>query len=266
MDCDLGTIEEFEKTEKASDMTALLHGNNRVICWFSCGANSAIATKLALKKYGHERVEIMYCDTGGEHPDNMRFLMDCEEWFDHKITVLKNEKYEDHFDVWEKEQWINGVAGARCTVELKKVLRFEVQQMDDIQVFGYSADEKHRAERFNNHQPDVITDFILIEKGMQKSDCIGMLANAGIEVPAMYKLGFNNNNCIGCCKGGKGYWNHIRKHFPEHFERAAKLEREIGYSINDVYLDEMGPDEGIHNIEEISCDFLCQTMSHELSM
>ena len=31
----------------------------------------------------------------------------------------------------------------------------------------------------------------------------------------MYDLGYPNNNCIGCIKGGMGYWNRIRKDFPD---------------------------------------------------
>ena len=61
----------------------------------------------------------------------------------------------------------------------------------------------------------------------------------------MYELGFHNNNCIGCVKGGKGYWNHIRKHFPEHFERMSKSERLVGHScIKGKFLDELKPTEG----------------------
>jgi hypothetical protein len=231
----------------------------RIISWFSCGANSAIATKLAIKKYGLDRVEIVYCDTGGEHPDSMRFLLDCEQWFGKKITILRNDKYTDHMDLWEKEKFISSPFGARCTVELKKTLRFAFERADDIQIFGYSLDEKHRAERFNAHFVEVETDFILIDEGLQKSDCLGMLSNTGIELPMMYKLGFNNNNCIGCCKGGKGYWNHIRKHFPEHFERASKIERQLDHAITGVFLDELPPNAGNHKEPVLSCDFLCQT-------
>lgn len=57
---------------------------------------------------------------------------------------------------------------------------------------------------------------------------MGMLWKAGIEIPAMYKMGYNNNNCIGCVKGGMGYWNKIRKDFPEVFNRMAVIEREVG--------------------------------------
>jgi 3'-phosphoadenosine 5'-phosphosulfate sulfotransferase (PAPS reductase)/FAD synthetase len=232
----------------------------RVISWFSCGANSAIATYLAIKKYGIDAVDIVYCDTGGEHPDNIRFLLDCEKWFGKKATILRNPKYIDHMDLWEKERFISSPQGARCTVELKKKLRFAYERLEDIQIFGYSSDEKHRAERFSENFPEVKTDFILLEKNLQKTDCIGLLAKNGIDLPEMYKLGFNNNNCIGCCKGGMGYWNHIRKHFPEQFKRASEIERKIGHSITDVYLDELEPNAGRHDINVPTCDFLCQSI------
>ena len=57
-----------------------------------------------------------------------------------------------------------------------------------------------------------------------------MLENLGIKRPAMYDLGYGNNNCIGCLKGGMGYWNKIRIDFPEVFDRYSSLERETGHS------------------------------------
>ena len=45
----------------------------RHVVWFSCGAASAIAAKVAVEKYG-DSVEVVYCDTlSSEHPDNARF-------------------------------------------------------------------------------------------------------------------------------------------------------------------------------------------------
>ena len=56
------------------------NNNNMIICWFSCGATSAVACHLALKEYG-DKAQIYYCETGGEHEDNKRFLLDCEKWY-----------------------------------------------------------------------------------------------------------------------------------------------------------------------------------------
>lgn len=232
---------------------------SRVIVWFSCGVASFVAAKLTIKKYPD--AILVYCDTGGEHKDNARFMDDAEKYLGKLITVLKNPKYLDHMDVCEKTKYINGVHGARCTVELKKVLRFEFQQADDVQVFGYTVEERDRADRFKKSFPEVNAIFPLIEHGITKQNCLGIVNELGIEIPAMYKLGFNNNNCIGCVKGGMGYWNMIRKHFPEQFNRMAKIERQVGASaIKGMYLDELNPDRG-HKLKEpdMTCDFICQS-------
>jgi hypothetical protein len=103
----------------------------------------------------------------------------------------------------------------------------------------------------------------LIDKGLSKEDCLAMLQNANIELPAMYRLGYHNNNCIVCVKGGAGYWNKIRVDFPDYFERMAKLERSIGATISKskgerVYLDELPVDVGDYPTEQnIECSIFC---------
>ena len=53
-----------------------MNNESRVLSWFSCGDASAVASKLAVEKYG-DRCEVVYCDTlAHEHPDNFRFLKD----------------------------------------------------------------------------------------------------------------------------------------------------------------------------------------------
>jgi hypothetical protein len=201
----------------------------RVVCWFSAGAASAVATKLTLTE--HPDATIAYTDPGSEHPDNARFLDDCEQWFGRPIQRLRSEKYRDTWQVWEERRFLVSPAGALCTTELKKKVRFAFQRPDDVQVFGYTAEEKHRADRFRDQNPGVDLRTPLIERGLTKDDCLAMIERVGIELPAMYALGYRNNNCIGCPKGGMGYWNKIRRDFPEVFDRMARLERDIGASV-----------------------------------
>jgi 3'-phosphoadenosine 5'-phosphosulfate sulfotransferase (PAPS reductase)/FAD synthetase len=92
--------------------------NGKIVCWFSCGAASAVATKLALAE--HPDAVVAYQDTGMEHPDNVRFLKDCEAWFGKEVKVLKSERYQDAWEVWEHRRYLAGVAGAPCTGELKR--------------------------------------------------------------------------------------------------------------------------------------------------
>ena len=242
----------------------------RTVVWFSCGAASAIASKLAVKKYNN--CDVVYCDTGGEHESNKQFLKDVEQWIDKEITILKNDKYEDHFDVFRKTKYLQGIAGARCTTDLKKKLRLEYQKPDDIHIFGYTLEEKNRADKFEKYNPELKVDWILIEKGITKENCLGILWQKGIKLPKMYELGYNHNNCIGCIKGGMGYWNRIRKDFPDHYNKMAKIEREIGHSrfrdmeTNErIWLDELPKDAGNFKKEPpISCDLSCGLAVNEL--
>ena len=239
--------------------------NFRVVSWFSCGITSAVATKIAIDKYPDTLV--CYCDTGSEHNDNKRFIAECELLFDKKITILSSDKYKNIWDVFTKTRYLVGIKGARCTAELKKVPRFSFQQVDDLQVFGFDYNERKRAERFKENNPDVLAYFPLIEEKLTKQDCIDIFLNKGIELPAMYQLGYKNNNCIGCVKGQSGYWNKIRVDFPQVFDRMAKVERELnaaicktykGGSRTRVFLDELPVDMGNYDSElEIKCGLIC---------
>lgn len=245
----------------------------RVVCWFSAGAASAVATKIILSQYPPEDVAVVYTNPGSEHPDNQRFITDCESWFDHEVTQISSEKYADTWDVFRKRRYIVGVAGALCTVELKKKLRQEFQRFDDIQVFGYTADTKDaaRAVRFREQNPEVDLRTPLIQRDLYKRDCLALIDRAGIQLPAMYQLGYKNNNCIGCPHGGLGYWNKIRRDFPDVFTRMAEMEREVGASCNHdgyeghIWLDELDPNRGDHaNEPDMECSLLCAAVEVEI--
>lgn len=231
----------------------------RKLMWFSCGIASACAAKLAVTEY--TETEVLYCDTlKYEHQDNTRFLKDVEKWIGKEIKILRSKKYSDIYDVFDKTGWLVGHGMARCTTELKRVPRFEYQKPDDIHIFGYTVEEKKRAERFEEQNVEKV-QWILIEHGMTKQDCVDMVQSAGVEVPAMYKLGYKNNNCIGCVKGGMGYWNKIRKDFPEMFEKMAQQERKMGVScVRGTFLDELKEGRGTYESEvSLECGVLCQT-------
>lgn len=239
----------------------------RYLVWFSCGAASAVAAKFAVDKYSE--CEVLYCDTlRYEHEDNLRFLCDVEEWIQQEIKIISSEKYKDIFDVFDSTGWLVGVAGARCTVELKKNVRKAYQRDDDNHIFGLTADEGSRIERFEKQNSDLEIDWILKENGITKKDCYRIIKHAGIVLPKMYRLGYNNNNCIGCVKGQAGYWNKIRVDFPDAFEKMARQERKMGVAINKsyagdgkrkrIFLDELDPKAG-RNIPmpDIECGVMC---------
>lgn len=250
----------------------------RVVSWFSCGIPSAVATKLAIASGAD--VTIYNCELKEEHPDNARFLRDCEEWFGQKVIQVGNDDYGRSTDqVFRQTRYLVGPAGARCTAELKKAVRWEHGRPDDIVLMGYTAEEQHRVDRIRKSEPLLNFWPLLIERNLSRGDCMALFARTGIERPVMYRLGYKNNNCIGCVKGQAGYWNKIRVDFPERFAEMARIERELGRTIckrewtdengkrqrERLFLDEMPPDLGRYEAEEEpQCGIFCQMAESDI--
>jgi hypothetical protein len=217
------------------------------IAWWSGGITSAVACKLCLDK--DPQTLLYFIETGSHHPDTLRFKADCEAWYGKSIITLQQDKYVDHFDVVESTRYINGPRGARCTRDLKRWVREVFERKNSIEKyawgFEYGAREQARAERIKQTIPKIKHYFPLIVGKIDKQEAINIVVKAGIQPPEMYRLGYTNNNCVGCVKGGGAYWNKIRTDFPDIFDRMAKLEREIGHScLQSYYLDELPEDFG----------------------
>lgn len=201
---------------------------SRVVGHFSCGAASAVAMKLALAEYGPE---IVICNAfvAEEHEDNRRFLGDCEVWFGGEVIVLRDQKYgASTHEVWRRKRYIKGIYGAPCSKALKREVLEPLMLPNDIHVLGYTAEEQDRFDRFLDANNGIHARAILIEKSLTKADCLAIVDRAGIELPYMYRIGFDNANCKGCPKGGQNYWCKVRKYFPSDFSEIVKIQNEIG--------------------------------------
>lgn len=227
----------------------------RVLVWFSCGDASAVAGAMALQKYRdtHE-VVVARIVIPAEHEDNDRFAADCVRWFDSPITELRSDRYSDTWDVWTKRRYI--------------------QRPTDIHVFGYcdETNDKRRADNLRKTNFELTIETPLIEAGLSKNDCHSLVRARGIELPLMYRLGYKNNNCVGCVKGGSGYWNMIRRDFPAVFDRMAILSREIGCRLvkqdgERIFLDQLRPTTGKQYDDlEIDCSAHCEAVAFDLGL
>ncbi len=231
------------------------------VCWFSTGISSFVACYLA-----KDVDEIIYTHVPDQHPDSLRFLHDCERILGRKITILQSDRFSSVEDVMNFTHTMNTPFGAPCTRYLKKEVRkkWERENPDHhTYVWGFDVNEAKRAENTCKALSDYDHEFPLIENGLTKAEAHGIANKLGLKRPIMYDMGYPNNNCIGCVKGGMGYWNKIRVDFPEVFERRAKQEREIGRScINGVFLDELEPNRGNINTEVMEdCTIACQLLT-----
>jgi hypothetical protein len=211
-----------------------------IAVWFSCGAASAVAAKKILEKYGESHnILIVNNPVVNEHPDNERFLKDCEKWFGVEILKATNKNYPscDIRDVFAKRKYMVGVDGAPCTKQLKKEARyqFELSHQIDWHVLGFTLEEKNRSERFIKFERGNVIP-ILIDLKITKKECFRIVQEAGIKLPEIYSFGFPNANCIGCVKSAAPkYWNLVRETFPEVFKERADQSREIGVKLVKIH-------------------------------
>lgn len=231
------------------------------VCWVSAGVSSFMAGWLA-----GDVDEWIYIDIDDQHEDSMRFIKDCEKAIGKEIQILRSNQYRTVEDCVLAFGGFRNVHNgfAPCTNWLKKRVRKqwenEHEDYDITYVWGFDLQEKNRAERTVEANPQAEHEFPLIEQNLSKQEVHGLFERIfDFKRPVIYDMGYPNNNCIGCVKGGMGYWNHIRKDFPEVFKQRAALERKVGYSIlRDTYLDELDPDRGNMNTELFpECGIMC---------
>lgn len=246
----------------------------RILCQFSCGAASAVATKLAIaQNAGMLPILVLNAYIENEHPDNRRFANDCERWYGVPLTVLRDERYgADIIKVFRQRGYMKGPRGAPCTTNLKRKLLKTIEQPGDIIILGFDASEEDRFDDFQERNPDRQARAPLIEMGLDKQDCKAMVERAGIALPAMYRLGYDNANCIGCVKGGQGYWRAIREDFPEQFGELAEIEQELGEGAFLFWDDknkkrfsllDLGEGPVRRNEKLPSCSFFCELAEQE---
>lgn len=288
----LSTIADYPPKEKQMQKpreTSVINGLSKtatkvkpgamIAVWFSCGAASAVAAKIAVEEYGSTcDVRIINSPVVEEGEDNRRFLRDVEEWIGRKIEIAVNPLFPgcSAAEVWESKKAMSFANGfAPCTAELKKVPRqcWEGHNLfnfsnDNWLVLGFTSEEVNRHERFTLTERSNLLP-VLIERALTKRMCWERLSSAGIRLPEMYLRGFSNANCVGCVKAtSPEYWNRVRVVYPDQFEARAKLSRALGVKLarvkgRRVFLDELDPSARGRRMETFECGFFCEESAGE---
>jgi hypothetical protein len=233
------------------------------VSYFSAGVSSAVATKLMIGEIDR----VMYTHIDDQHPDTMRFVKDCETWFGKPVEIWQS-PLKSVENACRMASYIrHPQRGAACTLRLKRRVRKEFEEANKGKmrvVWGMDMTERARCKRLRKSMPEHEHVFPLVNRGIDKTQAHEILRASGIRRPAMYELGYHNNNCIGCVKGGMGYWNRIRQDFPQVFAARCAMERAIGFCIlgHHQWLDELDPERGRHEAPICDeCGIFCELMA-----
>lgn len=209
---------------------------NPIIAWWSGGVTSAFACRFCLNWFGNENVRIIFIDTHNEDDDTYRFKAECEKWYEKDIEIICSDKYKTIQDVWYDNLSLNVATGAVCSYYLKRVVRekFEKENNFSFQSFGFDIKEINRAKGMKENNPKSKAIFPLIYELLTKKECTRILEKENnlfhpLRLPRAYYEGYHNNNCFktGCVQGGIGYWQKIKREYPQKFDEMAKIEHEI---------------------------------------
>lgn len=201
----------------------------RHLITFSGGVTSAKVCDIVLNKIPES--EIIFTDTGWEHPDLFRFMDNLEKRWDRKITILKDDRYETPEDLFYDKRFLGSNRVPLCSRVLKAELMQKYTNQGDILYFGIDNTEKHRATRISKvyEKFKVTCIYPLIEQNIDKQSVIDEIENEwNIKIPILYKMGFAHNNCSGgCVRQGKAGWLHLLKTYPDIYRDRERVENEM---------------------------------------
>jgi len=190
---------------------------------FGAGVNS-VAMTIMLVNDGW-RGPIVFADTGGEHPETYCHMRYFEDEFlkprGLEITRLEpGTPYHDTMSQVPLEEYclkagvIPLMAVRWCTSRWKgrPIDRWARDQGINIQFLGIAADEARRASGKAKW-----LEFPLIDEGINRQECLNIIARARLEQP--YK-----SSCFFCPGQTIGEWRRLYDTQPDLFERARQME------------------------------------------
>ncbi|SDX95865.1 hypothetical protein [Thermoactinomyces sp. DSM 45892] len=202
------------------------------IVFYSGGLGSWMTAKLVIEKYGKENIILLFTDTLIEDKDLYRFLNVTEEHFGIQITRIADGR--TPWQVFRDNRWLGNARVAPCSHHLKqktarKWIEANFLPNECTLYLGIDWTEMHRRNApIKNWHPYQVEFPLCEEPYISKQEIVGELANTGIELPKLYKLGFSHNNCGGICvRGGQGHWIHLLKTIPERYLEAEQKEQEM---------------------------------------
>jgi hypothetical protein len=212
--------------------------SHRYVVLFSGGAASWAAARRIVDS-GAAHVTLLFTDTMTEDEDLYRFLDDAAADLGLPVTRLADGR--DIWQVFRDERFLGNTRADPCSRILKRDLsRKWIEANCDPKhttvVLGFDWTEIHRLDRARKAwEPWYVEAPMTSRPYRLKAEMLADLATRGIEVPRLYRMGFEHNNCGGgCVKAGQGHFAKLLDVFPARFAEWEAHEQEIRDELGDV--------------------------------
>ncbi len=195
----------------------------RHICGISGGKDSS-----ALAVYMRRRVpemEYFFCDTGAELPETYEYLTRLEVILGKPVARLNASRGFDH--------WFEVFRGALPSPQMRwctknmKIKPIEEWIGDDpaVSYVAIRSDESNRKGHISTKR-NIETRFPFVEDGIDRSNVLRILEDAGIGLPEYYEWR-TRSGCYFCFYQRKAEWIGLADRHPDLFDRAVAIERKV---------------------------------------
>lgn len=218
----------------------------RIVVGYSGGVTSAWCLDWALRNYPRDEVVALFHDTQREDADTYRYLREMAATLCIDITERSDGRSVE--EVEDDEHALANNRMAFCSRILKVNQRdlyfteLRAAGVSDIAlVLGFGQKEEQRVQRatMNAAKGGYTVLFPIVSDGVTKQQCADWSRSIGVRLPAMY-LWSDHANCVGCRRGGKGYWLAVKENHPAVFYAAADREQAFGHTfLKDTSLDRL---------------------------
>ena len=210
--------------------------DRRFVVGYSGGVTSAWCLDWALRTYPRDEVVALFHDTHREHADTYRYLRQMAERLGIDITERSDGRSVEQVEDDEHALANNRMAFCSRILKAEQKDRYYEELRaagvtEIVLVLGFSSREWQRIQRATMRAAadGYAVMFPLVTAGITKQECADWSLALGVPLPSMYRWS-DHANCVGCRRGGKGYWLAVKANEPAIFDAAKAREAEWGHT------------------------------------
>lgn len=204
------------------------------VIMYSGGVASYEAARRVIAYEGKTNVVLLFADTLVEDPDLYRFVDQTRELLG--VPLVRLCEGRTPWQVFHDVKFIGNSRVDPCSKILKrdlcdKWLNENRSRRDTVVVLGLDWTETHRIAGAEARYAKMgwQTSYPLNARPLfRKEPVLAELAEWGIEMPKLYRLGFAHNNCGGfCIKAGMKHFEQLLTHLPEVYAENEAQEEAV---------------------------------------
>lgn len=214
-----------------TDQTTETVDTPRAVVMFSGGLGSWLTARRAAEIHGPKNVILLFADVKGDHPDmphvgededTYRFIREAASDVGAELVTVMDGR--NIWEVFRDDRFLGNSRLANCSKFLKQepCRRWLTENADPETTtvyVGIDWSETHRMPAIERGWAPYpvrapLTEPPYVDREQMQQAC----ADAGIELPRLYKAGFAHNNCGGfCVRAGQAQMELLMREHPERY-------------------------------------------------